>query len=491
MENVIQNQIPENQIEQPREGINEHNSEIGPLELNLLERIENGLNISDHEIDQDSKFSTNTEKENKKFEGQQQVISVSGWASIQCIYEKYTIEFIFKIILGFALIYCMSEKSKSLTPISIVFVFFAGFYFFQSAFKLKQNWQGNTKIRMIFWIDLNIALCYSTYFLGFLLYLSKKMSVKHLPLFSFPYLVFSVFLLFQPSDEHPYLNQKRFLIIESLQLFLITLKIAQIVPLNWSYTIFILMASSIYITVIGFFLSMILSCSFTGLIYQNIYKWKLFALIWMTWYYLSTGIVYIHLIKGFLKFYHDEGLGFYESDIQYNDYREGSSESIVISGVCLVVLSTIALFIHLLWRKEIQRFLLKVIYKNEVRKEVTLRFLTKSFTFKLIQVSATYFLKSEKMNDQKKGEVEKSIEGKNVNSKIEKETCLFCCEKEPEIMIDPCGHGGVCRECIVNYLKGNVNKCPFCKGKVEKVFLVETEGNKQQFIAKGEIVFKN
>ena len=50
-------------------------------------------------------------------------------------------------------------------------------------------------------------------------------------------------------------------------------------------------------------MSIILSCSLFGLFYREIESWKVKSLIWMTWYYLSLGLVYIYLIKGSIRFF--------------------------------------------------------------------------------------------------------------------------------------------------------------------------------------------
>ena len=49
---------------------------------------------------------------------------------------------------------------------------------------------------------------------------------------------------------------------------------------------------------------------------------------------------------------------------------------------------------------------------------------------------------------------------------MENELCVFCYINKPNIMLDPCGHGGVCKLCIVNYLKYDDGKCPFCKAAI-------------------------
>ena len=62
----------------------------------------------------------------------------------------------------------------------------------------------------------------------------------------------------------------------------------------------------------------------------------------------------------------------------------------------MIICAVINLVFHVIWKKEIKRYLAKVIYRNELRKEISLRFLSKSFTFNLIQVSSTYFMKSDR-----------------------------------------------------------------------------------------------
>ena len=59
----------------------------------------------------------------------------------------------------------------------------------------------------------------------------------------------------------------------------------------------------------------------------------------------------------------------------------------------------------------------------------------------------------------------KSIHSKKVNSlsNYESELCVFCYESRPNILIDPCCHGGICKQCMIKYLKNNGDKCPFGK----------------------------
>jgi len=60
------------------------------------------------------------------------------------------------------------------------------------------------------------------------------------------------------------------------------------------------MAGAIYLTVLGMLFTIVFSCSQFGFLYQNIGTWKTRSLIWMTWYYISTGLIYIYIIKGMI-----------------------------------------------------------------------------------------------------------------------------------------------------------------------------------------------
>ena len=68
--------------------VNVHNEEdYGPLELNLLERVELDLNRSNQNSVSKKAFSMDEEVK-KKYSGPKEIIFVSGWANINTIYNK-------------------------------------------------------------------------------------------------------------------------------------------------------------------------------------------------------------------------------------------------------------------------------------------------------------------------------------------------------------------------------------------------------------------
>lgn len=175
------------------------------------------------------------------------------------------------------------------------------------------------------------------------------------------------------------------MILESLQLTLIAIKFSNPNFMNWHYVLFYFMCISIYLMILGMLMSIILSCSLFGFLYRDIEAWKVKSLIWMTWYYLWTGIVFIYIIKGTIMFY--EELDIITVDVtfaNYLGYKSFHPDMLIVAAVLLFISSSVNLIFHLLWKTEIKKYLSKVIYKKEVRKEISLRFFEKNFNFKLI-----------------------------------------------------------------------------------------------------------
>lgn len=482
---------------------------FGPIELNILERVEQGLNLS-YEYDNDDKNFDTPLNERQMYEGPKEVIFVTGWVNIDSIYQRYKYGFICKILIAFAIIASLTHFQQNFAPVALLLCCINLAHMIKNIIYLHLYRGSNSRIRTIFILEFNISLGYFIYFLGFFLLMSHLISAKFFMLYSLPYLALTLFLFFYNAGDNMYLSQKKFSLFEAFQMVMISLKFVQIASVDWNYILIFFMTAAIYICVIGLLLMIILSCSLFGFLYRGLEPWKVKALIWMTWYYMSTGIMYMFIMKGVVQFYGEDTPFIVRVISDYTNYQSGTFDLLYSSAVLMVLLTAVNLVMHILWKHEIKKYQAKVIYKDELRKEVSLRFLTKSFTFKLIQVSTTYFTKPDAM-DAKKPDTDKLeavniAEGKeptekdlgsvknadNVkisSSKSDSDLCVFCYMEKPNIMIDACGHGGVCKTCMLCYLKEDGAKCPFCKGAINKLYVISFDENEKQYYAKGEIKF--
>lgn len=476
----------------------------GPLELNILERVENGLNeIQDSDDTEDESVQTENQKE--KYQGAKEVIFVTGWIDINSIYNSHFFEFLSKILLGFSILFSIYFYDQNFFPVALTFCIINSCHFFKNFFLLIYYKNSDFKIKLIFWIELHFSLSYLIYFSGYLLVFSNKITTQYFFLFSIPYTILTILLFLTNSEQNTYLSQKKFAIFEAVQLILISMKFSQVSFINWNYTLILFMASAIYLTVLGMLMTIILSCSVFGFLYNNLSRWKLNSLLWMTWYYLFTGLLYIYFIKGTIQYYNEDDV--YDHSVVENfvSYRSENFEIIVVTSGLMIFFSFVNLVMHVVWKKDIKGFLSKIIYRNEIRKEISLRFLTKNFVFPLVQISDFYFKKNDnlKKNNQeeanekaKEEDLEKKdvkVNDKSTNESEKNEVCAICYEDTPNILFDPCNHGGMCKVCLVNNLKHSKKEktCPFCKQKIQKIFLMNYDQEKKQYFVKGEIKFKN
>jgi hypothetical protein len=79
--------------------------------------------------------------------------------------------------------------------------------------------------------------------------------------------------------------------------------------------------------------------------------------------------------------------------------------------------------------------------------------------------------------------IEENVDG-NDSTKVqengkegpEDNICYICCGNDANGVIIDCGHGGICYECLIDYIDKK-DECMECRGKIHSVLKIETEGN--------------
>lgn len=428
------------------------------------------------------------------------------------------------------LLACLWRNNQNFWPLAAAFCVINLIHVIKNVYYLSIHRNSHQKIKFIFWVELQISIGYLIFFIGFLLIFTRLLQPQFLPLFAVPYLAVSLMLFFTDNDRNIFLAQKKFSIFEGVQLLVIAAKYSVPQLVNWNYALIFFMAGAIYLTVLGLLLTIILSCSLFGFLYRNLEGWKVKSLVWMTWYYLFTGLTSIYLIKGVIEFFDDENIITREQTDNYLVFLSANIEILQTAAFMLIFLNFVNMLMHVFWAEDIKKYLAKVIYKNELRKEISLRTLSKSFSFKVIQYSAVFFKKEEltiaqqelkqtlaneepgKNTKDGKGSVKShencpDVKDKKPCSKIDLTTnastkipdidaksfleseCIVCYDNPPNIIMDPCGHGGLCKECALEYVK-NEDKCMIGRQKIQKLYVIEYDEQQKCYFAKGEIKLK-
>lgn len=117
-----------------------------------------------------------------------------------------------------------------------------------------------------------------------------------------------------------------------------------------------------------------------------------------------------------------------------------------------------------------------ILVKRRFRsKEISLATYGKELRLRVKRISQTFFKFTNKSSY-------KELDEEKGNS-FDEQLCYICYSDKNEIIIEPCGHSGICNDCFVDYLKSK-NKCPICKQEFKTAFRAQYNKKKGGFYAK-------
>ena len=376
----------------------------------------------------------------------------------------------------FSLIYILIKnnylKDFSMIPLEFfIFNFLGAFLNFYYHIKLGQNEQCNKIFIYTFFYNFSFMI----FHLGFYLFSKQLILPVILPLFVMP-AIFVVFYIYMQSGDiwHSCINSSFLKILDVLQIFYISLKFSdQNHHFSWSAVLFIYSVFVFFMIVFAYFLAFIGIILFIFLIIKKdaLANVKKFV-------FIGFGIYFSVLWKNFIFYY-----TFYSvrNLLDKNVINFGKiSETIQDEGLykcCLALLicSCISFFFLIFIYFQIKTLFLTLI-KNGKTKQISLKKFTENIKLKVNQVSSSYFKFSNTFNEKNKEE-----------KKIEK--CIICFDTNSEILIKPCGHSGICKNCITESLKENP-KCPVCRKNMEEIYLIAYDEENKEFVAQGIIEFE-
>ena len=457
----------ETQTLRPPTSLNSGNS------FSFIERIHSGIHSDTDSMDIDG--SPDSPSSELRFEGPGQTVGLKGSICIHKVYQDEKESHLRKIILGASVIFSLVYTNEIMWPVALVallcFAVKSGANVFQAT-KLPRELRG-ARIELL--VEAKIAGCYALYSLGFLLLFLRVVSASCFLYFSFPYLLLSLLLLFLKSEESPVFNNHRFAVFEALQLFLVALKFTNLNFFSWNSSLLYFKLCCAVMIAFGLILLTIILASVFKPSNTSIQQWKIKGVVAMMWNYLTTGVTYFAMTKGVVVLMDGEEEAEMVNNLMYGE-RFGSSDILMLASIFLIIVSLANFIIHIALRKEIKLFLAKVIYPEESKRQISLRFFNKSFEFGLVRVSAAYFNFDQSSQPAQHGE-ENDIDN----------YCVICFDNFSDIVLKPCGHSGLCRACVLKSIAVKGQKCPICRCRICNIFFISFEKEQKQYRARGEI----
>ena len=192
-------------------------------------------------------------------------------------------------------------------------------------------------------------------------------------------------------------------------------------------------------------------------------------------FYLSwIGLVAFLLVSGFWDL------------LKNNQIFDGSPKEepdlkVKIAGYIMAVSASIVFLVLCSVYKFLKTILLQSMIKSK-SKEISIKTFTESLNIDVKQVSDNYFKPAAK-NEADLNYDTKTGQPKGPND------CTICVTNKANTLFIPCGHGGVCEQCIREYLKEK-DECLFCKALFTEIYLLTESTNKKKILVKGVIRLK-
>ena len=261
-------------------------------------------------------------------------------------------------------------------------------------------------------------------------------------------------------------------LMEAVQFLFIGLKLMGLINFSWE-TITLIYAVFIYFIVYfgvicAFLFPIMLGMSFFHPAGSNDRKTLLLS-SWVFFHVVWKGICLFYLFQNLLIFLNSDGLTLGE---------EIWEPDMTLVPFCILLFA--GGIVNMIWfydQKEIFARIISlkmmIVGKNKGVKRVIAEV---PFDLKIMKAGSNYF--KELISTRKVPNTFSVTETKEENGFTD---CMICCTNEPNILIRPCNHGGICEDCIITYL-GTNNSCPNCKTKITKIYVMNYDKENKKYV---------
>ena len=405
-------------------------------------------------------------------EGGPQLVAVSEYTVVNYLYYKQILENIGFILLGICILVIVTSKQ----PIAFIFLFmflYCLFSFFFALYYLIRCSNLGFTIRKTFIMDLMLDSGYCVVFMAYFLIFNKNLDVSLLPFFIIPHIILVTVRMCSSFDRQTHVENQVWAFIEAFQLLWISLKFAN--PANqpdWGWVLLITYIIVIILLIAGIICALALGC-FVGIIMntadeaeeqKNLLKFMCHAMYHLAW----KSIVFFYLLRNFHHMAND------------NKFAPGAplepkGGSLLGTSGVMIVCAFIDILILCSVSDTLKRLLSTRMFISNQKEDIQVHNLANPMNMHIMQVGANYFQRNRGQNeDEEAGPKKKAPEILD---------CMICCDKPSNTLVRPCNHGGICEDCMVKYMEMK-DSCPHCKAKIRKVYVIEYDEEKENFMAK-------
>jgi hypothetical protein len=323
-------------------------------------------------------------------------------------------------------------------------------------------------------MDLILDSGYCIVFMAYFLVFNKTLDISLLPFFIIPHIVLVTVRMCSNFDRQTHVENQVWAFFESFQILWISLKFANaaghpdwgwVLLLTYIVVVILLIAGMICSLALGCFIGIVLNTDDNAVEQKNLLKFMCHAMYHLAW----KSIVFFYLLRNFHHMANDNKM------TPGGPIEPKGTSLLVISGI-MVLCAFIDIIILCFVSDTLKRLLSTRMFISNKSEDIQVHNLANPMNMHIMQVGANYFQRNRGEN----GDVE---EGAPKKKQPEILDCMICCDKPSNTLVRPCNHGGICEECMVKYMETK-DSCPHCKAKIRKVYIIDYDEEKENFMAK-------
>lgn len=391
---------------------------------------------------------------------------------VNYLYYKQIIENVGFILLGLCLLVLLSSKG----PIAFIFLFSFFFCLFSFIFALYYLVRCSNlafTIRKTFIMDLVLDSGYCVVFMAYFLVFNKTLDVSLLPFFIIPHCILVTVRMCSSFDRQTHVENQVWAFFEAFQILWISMKFAN--PSghpDWGWVLILAYVIVIVLLIAGIICSLAMGCVLGVManIEENAQEQKeILKFLCHTMFHLAwKSLVFFYLLRNF------HNIAFENKFVPGGGLEAKGNSLHVISGV-MILCAFIDIIILCFVSDTLKRLLSQRMFISNKKEDIQVQNLANPFNMHVMQVGANYFQRNRGQN-----EAEAEAPAKKEPEILE---CMICCDRPSNTLVRPCNHGGICEECMIRYMETK-DSCPHCKAKIRKVYIMEYDEEKANFMAK-------
>ena len=412
------------------------------------------------------------------FAGGPQLVAVSEYTVVNYLYYKQIIENIGFMLLGLCLLVLISGKG----PIEFIFLYcflYCLFGFFFALYYLVRCSNLAFTIRKTFIMDLVLDSGYCIVFMAYFLIFSKSLDISLLPFFIIPHIILVSVRMCSSFDRQTHVDNQVWAFFEAFQILWISLKVVNssgqpdwgwVLLLTYIVVVLLLIGGMICALALGCFVGIVLNTDDNAQEQKNILKYLCHTMYHLAW----KSLVFFYLLR---NFHH---IGNENKFVPGAPLDPKGNSLAAISGV-MIICAFIDIIILCAVSDTLKRLLSTRMFISNKSEDIQVQNLANPMNMHIMQVGANYFQRNRQTGN------ENGTDEENQNNAPKKQPeildCMICCDKPSNTLVRPCNHGGICDECMVKYMETK-DSCPHCKAKIRKVYIMEYDEEKENFMAK-------